>query len=291
MKSSKRNIFILVCILPTLALFCLFVIYPTTQVLVKSFYRWSGVTSKITFVGLENYKNLMKDSVFILSFKNTIFLLVVAPIITLFLSLFFAVILTQFNLKGRNFFRTVFYFPNILAMVVISVLWAQVYHPRMGILNSILDFIGLDNLKHAWLGDEKTVMWCIVATMVWQAVGYYMVLYIAGIDGIPSQLFEAATVDGANGIQKFFNVTIPMLWEVIRVTIVFQITGVLSMSFILSSVMTSGGPNRKSEVILTYMYHQAFNNANFGYAMAICVCVLFFSISVAFISIKVTERN
>ena len=208
MKSRKKNFFIAICIIPTFALFALLVIYPTIKTFSMSFYQWSGISNNAVFIGFKNYKNLFKDRTLIIAFKNTIFLIFTVPIITMSISLFFAAILTQFKLKGKNFYRTVFFFPNVLALVVISILFSQIYHPTMGILNSFLDIIGLDSLKQIWLGDEKVVMWAVVITMVWQAVGYYMVMYIAGIDGIPQSLYEAATVDGANGIRRFFSKTL-----------------------------------------------------------------------------------
>lgn len=291
MKNKNKNIFIAVCIIPTFILFSLFVIYPTLRVFSISFYRWSGISNDPIFIGFENYKSLLSDKTLKIAFKNTIFLMAIVPAITMILSLILATILTESKVKGKNFYRIVLLFPNVLAIVVVSVLWAQIYHPTMGILNKMLEVIGLDGLKQVWLGDGNIVMWAIAVTMIWQAVGYYMVLYIAGIDGIPKVLYEAATVDGANAFQRFWNITVPMLWEIIRVTIVFMISGVLFISFVFSTVMTGGGPNRKSEVLLTYMYNQAFKNANFGYAMAIAVVIFIFALTLAFLSNKLTERK
>lgn len=288
MNDKRKNIFIAVCIIPTLLLFSLVVIYPTLKVFSISLFRWSGISNNPVFVGFDNYKALLEDKILLLAFKNTVFLMLVVPVCTIILSLLMATLLTESKIKGKNFYRIVLFFPNVLSIVVVSVLWSQMYHPTMGIINKVLEYIGLGSLKQIWLGDGKIVMWAIAISMIWQAVGYYMVLYIAGIDGIPRSLFEAATVDGANGIQKFFKITIPMLWEVIRVTIVFMISGVFFMSFIIARVMTGGGPNNKSEVLLNYMYNQAFQNANFGYAMAIAVVIFIFVVSLAFISIAIT---
>lgn len=287
-ENSSRNIFIATCTIPTLALFTLFVLYPTARVFSISLFQWSGISNSPLFIGLDNYVDVMSDARLFIAFKNTIFLMLVVPITTIIIALFLASILTESKIKGKNFYRVVLFFPNVLAMVVVSILWAQIYHPTMGILNRILEFIGLGAFTQTWLGDGKVVMWSIAIAMVWQAVGYYMVLYIAGIDGIPKSLYEAATVDGANGFQRFMNITVPMLWEVIRVTSVFMISGVLGISFIMSTVMTAGGPNYKSEVLLTYMYNQAFKNANFGYAMAVAVVIFAFVVGLAFLGIKVS---
>ncbi len=291
MKDSKKSIFIAICIIPTLALFSLFVVYPTIRVFSTSLYQWSGISNNPIFIGFENYKYLLQDKTLRLTFKNTIFLMIVVPVITMACALFLSSILTETKVRGKHFYRIVLFFPNVLSIVVVSVLWSQVYHPTMGILNRILEIIGLENFTQVWLGDGKVVLWSLAITMIWQATGYYMVLYIAGIDGIPRSLYEAATVDGAHGFQQFISITIPMLWEVIRVTIVFMISGVLGISYVLSTVMTAGGPNQKSEVLFTYMYGQAFRNANFGYAMAVAVVIFVFVVSLAFLSIKLTSRR
>lgn len=291
MNNKRKNLFIALCVIPTLILFSLFVVYPTMRVFFISFYRWSGISNNPVFIGLENYRNLLQDETLGIAFKNTIFLMVIVPIVTMTLALLLAMLLTEGKIRGKNFYRINLFFPNVLSMVVISVLWSQIYHPTMGIINKLLSLVGLENLQHAWLGEGGTVMWAIAVTMIWQAVGYYMVLYIAGIDSIPKSLYEAATVDGANGIKRFFHITIPLLWEVIRVTFVFMLSGVLFLSFIISTVMTDGGPNKKSEVLLTYMYRQAFQNANFGYAMAVAVIIFIFVVGLAFISIALTGRK
>lgn len=290
-KDKDRNIFIAICTIPTFLLFSLFVIYPTIRVFWISLYNWSGISNTPVFIGLQNYKALLNDKVLAMAFKNTLFLMLVVPASTMGIALFLATILTEGKIKGKNFYRIVLFFPNVLAIAVTSVLWAQIYHPTMGILNKGLEMIGLGRFTQTWLGDGKVVMWAIAITMIWQAVGYYMVLYIAGIDGIPIALYEAATVDGANGVERFWYITIPLLWEVIRVTSVFMISGVLFISFVFSTIMTGGGPNMKSEVLVTYMYNQAFSNANFGYAMAIAVVIFVFAILLALLSSILSARG
>jgi N-acetylglucosamine transport system permease protein len=161
----------------------------------------------------------------------------------------------------------------------------------MGVINTLLEAIGMGNLEKPWLGDKSTVMWAIAITMIWQAVGYYMVMYLAGMDNIPAELYEAASIDGASPIQQFFKITIPMVWEIIRITIVFSINGVLVISFLLVQIMTAGGPGNSSQVVLHYMYQQGFTNANFGYAMAIAVFAFMISIGLSLISNKLSNRE
>ena len=292
MKSKSRTGFILLCILPTLIIFSVFIVYPVTQVFYQSMFSSSGFGGgSATFIGFENFLELFKDDIFLKALKNTGFLMIVVPTITLFLSLVFASILSFGNLKEKHLYRTIFFFPSILSFVVIGILWSFIYHPNMGIINEVLNWMGLDQYALIWLGSKDTVLWAIALVMVWQAVGYYMVMYLAGMDGIPRELYEAASIDGANVIQQFFKITIPMLWEIIRITIIFSINGVLNISFVLVIVMTSGGPNNSSQVALTYMYQQAFVNANFGYAMAIAVIVFIVSLLLSLISNRLTARE
>lgn len=291
MKSKERTAFILFCILPTLAIFSIFIVYPVTQVFIKSMYSSSGFGGNEEFIGFANFVELFQDDIFIQSMKNTGFLMLVVPVITLFLSLVFASILSFGELREKHLYRTIFFFPSILSFVVIGILWAFIYHPNMGIINEVLNWMGLDQFALTWLGSKDTVLWAIALVMVWQAVGYYMVMYLAGMDGVPRELYEAASLDGANAVQQFFKITVPMLWEIIRITIIFSINGVLNISFVIVIVMTAGGPNNASQVALTYMYKQAFVNANFGYAMAIAVIVFSVSLVLSFISNKLTERE
>ncbi|KQO16711.1 carbohydrate ABC transporter permease [Paenibacillus sp. Leaf72] len=288
---TKRTFFILVCLLPGLLLFSLFKVYPTFQIFQKSLYLWTGLSDEPKYIGLKNFTDMLHDETFLLSMRNTGFLMLVVPIITIMIALINASILTQSKLKERGFYRTVFFFPSILSFVVIAILWSFIYHPTMGFVNTGLEMIGLGEWAKPWLGDQRTVLWALAITLIWQAAGYYMVMYMAGIDSISPELYEAADLDGATRIQQFFRITIPMLWEIIRVTIIFSINGVLSISFIIVSIMTGGGPDRHSEVVMTYLYAQAFTNSNFGYAMAIGVVVFVISMLLALVSNKLTERG
>lgn len=291
MKNTKKKMFIAWCIIPALVLFLVFMVYPIIKGFSMSLYSWSGLSDNATFIGFDNFKTLMTDDYFIKALKNTGFLLIVFPVATIIFSLLLAVFLTQGKLKEKNFYRLVFFFPNVLSMVVIGVLFTYVYDPSIGILNSFLEKVGLDVFAHAWLGDSKTVLWAVALAMVWQAVGYYMVIYMAGLDGIPPELYEVADIEGATFWQRFRFVTLPMIWEIVRVTLVFFITGVFNLSFIFVNVMTLGGPDGNSEVLLTYMYKQAFTNANYGYAMAIGVVIFIMAIGMALVMNKLTEKE
>lgn len=292
-KQRSRNIFIFICVVPTVLLFILFKIYPMIDAARMSLYRSSGLTSSPNFIGLENFKTLLSDPIFWKSLSNTFFLLCVFPLITMLIALFLAVILTQGRIFEweKTLYRLVYFLPNVLSMVVIGMLFMYIYDFNLGILNSFLDFIGMEVLKRTWLGESQTVLWAIAFTMVWQATGYYMVMYISGINRIPQDLYESATLDGAGPVKQFFIITLPLIWEVVRVTITFFITGTFNLSFIFVKVMTKGGPGNSSQTLANYMDTQAFMNANYGYAMAISIVMFVIAIGLAIIVKKITEKE
>jgi N-acetylglucosamine transport system permease protein len=290
-RNRKERLFVATCVLPGLLVFAFFILYPTAQVFVMSLYDSSGLGEGARFIGLANFVEAFKDTLVGIALKNTAFLMVVVPSAALVLALVFASILTQSRLRERNFYRTVFFFPSILSFVVVAILFSFIFHPTIGILNAALEAAGLGGYAKAWLGDRHTVMWAIAATMIWQAAGYYMVMYMAGIDSIPRELFEAASMDGASAVRQFFSITLPQLWEIIRITIIFAINGAIVISFPVVMVMTDGGPDRYSEVVLTQMYKQAFRNANFSYAMAIAVVVFAVSVLLSVLSNRLTRRE
>lgn len=294
MQKREQRIFIAVCTMPALIIFCTFVIYPIVKAFIMGFYRWSGLTAHSeVFIGFKNFKMLFKDPIFWKGLKNNIFLMIVVPVITIFLSMFFAVSLTRRKLRESNVYRTLFFFPNVLSMVVISILWMFIYNPKFGILNSFLKAVGLKNLQNMWLGNASTVVGAIAVTMIWSSVGWYMVLYIAGIENIPPELYEAAIIDGAGEFKQFIYITFPLIWEVLRVTIVFFIINVFNNSFVYVRVMTEGGPDNASQVLSNYMYTQAFSSSssNFGYATSIAIVIFLIVMILSFISNKLMEKK
>lgn len=266
----------------------MFMIYPALNLFGNSVFSWSGLSLNKRFNGLENFSRLMHDQGFWHAFKNTIFLMIVVTVITMSLSLFLAFFLTKTKLREKNVYRTLFFFPNVLSFVVIGTLFKNIYAPNTGILNSFLSAVGLSSWCHAWLGESETVLWAIAVTMIWQAFGYYMVMYIAGMDSISNDVYEAADIAGASRFRQFFAITVPLTWEIIRVTLVFFIASTLSTSFLVVSVMTNSGQNYRSDVLLSYMYRQAFANANFGYSMAVAVFIFMFSLVLAVVANALT---
>ncbi len=207
------------------------------------------------------------------------------------LSLIFAAIISREKIKGENFFRIIFYIPNILSVVVISAIFSAIYDPTSGLLNSILGiFRGSDN-PILWLGDQKIVIYSLVIAMIWQAIGYYMVMYMASMASVPESLYESADLEGAGKIQQFFSITLPLIWTNIRTTLTFFIISSINLSFQFVKVLTSGGPDGSTEVFLSYMYKQAYTNSSYGYGMAIGVVVFLFSFALSALVNFVTKRE
>ena len=284
-------LFICISVLPAVILTLMFTIWPTAQALYLSFTNATSLGLNNKFVWLDNYIYMFHDKSFIQALKNTAKLMAVVPVITIFCSLVLAFVLNQCKLKERVLYRTIFYFPNIVSLTVVGIIWSFVFHPNVGIINKILGAVGLESLQRSWLGDSKTALWCIAFTLLWQAAGYYMVMHIAAMDGISPEIYESATLDGASAWRKLVSITMPLMKDIIGITFVLALSGTINLSFVLSQVMTGGGPNGASSVLLQYMYTQGFVNGNFGYAMAITVFTLAISVALSMLSRKLTDAS
>lgn len=284
-------LFVCISVLPAVILTLMFTIWPTAQALYLSFTNATSLGLNNKFVGLDNYIYMFHDKSFIQALINTAKLMAVVPVITIFCSLVLAFVLNQCKLKEMVLYRTLFYFPNIVSLTVVGIIWSFVFHPNVGIVNKILGAVGLESLQRSWLGDSKTALWCIAFTMLWQAAGYYMVMHIAAMDGISPEIYESATLDGASAWRKLVSITMPLMKDIIGITFVLALSGTINLSFVLSQVMTGGGPNGASSVLLQYMYTQGFVNGNFGYAMAITVFTLAISVALSMLSRKLTDAS
>ena len=288
---SLPVLFICISVLPAVILTLMFTIWPTVQALYLSFTNATSLGLNNKFVWLDNYIYMFHDKSFIQALKNTAKLMAVVPVITIFCSLVLAFVLNQCKLKEMVLYRTIFYFPNIVSLTVVGIIWSFVFHPNVGIVNKILGAVGLESLQRSWLGDSKTALWCIAFTLLWQAAGYYMVMHIAAMDGISPEIYESATLDGASAWRKLVSITMPLMKDIIGITFVLALSGTINLSFVLSQVMTGGGPNGASSVLLQYMYTQGFVNGNFGYAMAITVFTLAISVALSMLSRKLTDAS
>lgn len=290
MKENKGlKCFRFLCIAPAAILFFVFMIVPTFNVFRMSLYEKGAYSPNETFVGFKNFQTLLQDANFIRSMQNMILLVVIVTVITFAFALVFAGILSREKIKGQNFFRIVFYIPNILSVVVISGIFSAIYKPENGMLNSIIGLFRDMSDPILWKG-QSLVMVSIIIAMVWQAIGYYMVMYMASMASVPESLYESAGLDGASRVTQFFQITIPLIWTNIRTTLTFFIISTINMAFLFVKAMTSGGPNGASDVALNYMYSQK-DAGLFGYSMAIGVVIFLFSFALSALVNKVTERE
>lgn len=287
-KNPRRTAFLLLCVAPAVILFTIFMVVPTFNVFRLSLFQRSTFNPNETFVGLQNFRYLLQDATFIRSMQNTLLLIVMVTLFTMSTALIFAGILTRERLKGQSFFRVVFYIPNILSVVVISGIFSAIYDVDRGLLNSLLNLFGREGVL--WKGEHHVILSIIIA-MVWQAIGYYMVMYMAAMAAVPGSLYESAGLDGAGRFTQFFQITIPLIWTNIRTTLTFFIISTINMAFLFVSAMTGGGPNNASNVTLLYMYNQKNLGGGYGYAMAIGVALFLVSFALSALVNRVTRRE
>lgn len=293
MKNSKQKIkFILLGLIPAFLLYIVFIVYPTLNVFKESLYKTGGLSGKKEFVGLSNFKILFKDPNFIRSFQNTIFLIVIVTIVTMFMAILFASILSREKFKGQNFFRIVFYIPNILSIAVIASIFAAIYGMDQGLINGFMQIIkGVNHTNTPFLGDRLYVVYSIAGAMIWQAIGYYMVMYMSTMSQIPEHLYEAAKIDGASRIKQFFDITLPLSWETVRTTLTFYVISNINIAFQIIKALTGGGPNGASLTLLNYQFEQAYTNSAYGYGLAIGVVVFLFSFLLTALISRITKRD
>ncbi|KHC91508.1 binding-protein-dependent transport systems inner membrane component [Thermotoga sp. Mc24] len=264
-----------------LVLYFIWVIFPIFQTIVLSFTNWDSVSPTFRFVGCENYKQLFNDQYFWLSLKNNIKWLVSFVAIAIPLGLGMAMLLDQ-KFPGNKVFKTFIYLPMTLSFVVIGQIWSWILEPRNGVLNEFLRAIGLDSLSKPWLSDPKIVTWALIMAALWRQIAYAMVLFLAGLKNVSTELVEAAYVDGANSWQRFWYVILPALRPAMVIAVTVNIIDSLR-AFDIVYVMTRGGPFYSSSVMANYMYIQSFHNYRMGYGSAIAV--IQFLITLGFIII------
>lgn len=292
LRKDKNALLMMACFLiPPLVVFGTFYVWPFLRAFYVSLFSWSGFSKDMTFVGLANFKKAFQDEIFWLALKHNLFFLVWCTFFTLVISLFFAVCFTRLRVRYKNFFRIVYFFPNTLSSVIVGTLWMFVYNPSFGLLNGLLEALGLEGWIQNWLGDKNVILGALVAPQTWMYIGFYMVLFIAAIQNIPEEYYESATLDGASQWRQFFGLTIPLIWGTLRVALVHLVANALEKTFSIVFVMTKGGPSHASELITTYMYNQAFTYGKFGYGTALGV-LLFFLVAIVSLSVyKITERE
>jgi raffinose/stachyose/melibiose transport system permease protein len=260
-------------LLPAFVIFLLFIIYPIFRAVYFSLFNWNGMGPATIFVGLNNFKQILTDQVFMKAVWNCLLIVILSLCIQLPLALMLAIMVGR-DLPGRAFFRAVFFLPYVLSEVIIAIIWISLLNPdpERGLINALLVLIPGVQAQN-FLGDLNQVLACIFVVLSWKYFGLHMLLYMAGLQNIPREIEEAAMIDGANRWQTIRKVTIPLLGSTIRTTILLSVLGSLT-TFNLIWIMTRGGPVNASEVMSTYMYRYAFIRFQFGYGSAVALVML-----------------
>jgi N-acetylglucosamine transport system permease protein len=297
-----RYPFIIGFLIVPVAIYATFVVAAYLQAFQLSFTNWRGFSPNVKYIGFENYVKLFNDSTFWKAIQHHAILLIFFPLITIILALFFAFLLNVGggskggHLKGvwgSKFYRVVFFFPQLLALALVAVIFARVYSPDLsGLINGVL--VGQLGMKDPilFLADKNIALWSIMAVLIWQAVGFYVVLFSAGMGSIPAEIHEAAALDGATGAKLFFRITLPLLWSTLQVAWVYL--GIAAFdAFALVNVMSvdRGGPDGATTVLGLEIYRNAFDYAQFGYASAMGVVLFFLTLTFAALTLRVTKRD
>lgn len=266
-QRRQRAVLAVAFLAPAFLIYTTFVIYPMVRTFYTSLFEWRGVSARMTYVGLGNFTRAFQDANFINAVGNTATFFVGLVPALLGLSLLFALLLAR---GGRlsQFHRVVYFFPNVIPLVAVAAIWAALYDPISGLINATLQKLGLFSLAKTWLGDPSTALPALMAVEVWRQVGFYMVLFIAGIQNIPPSVIEAARIDGASDFKVSTRIILPLLNPILKVGVVFVIINALNV-FVTPQLMTRGGPSRHTQTIGLYIHEQAFQNSNFGYASAL----------------------
>ena len=293
-KTDRRlRGFLLLFTAPTLFLYAVLFVAPFGYAFYLSLFRWKGYSlSEMRFAGMSNFLKLASDKLVWIGLKNNLFFLFWSTLVIFAFSLLFAVCLTrEKRIRHPNFYRILYFFPNVLSIVVVGVLWRFLYNPSFGLLNSVLRALNLEAGIRDWLGDKNVVMASLIAPQAWMYIGFYMVLFIAAIQNVPEEYYESAVIDGAGQMCQFYAITVPLIWSTLRTAFVFFVVNAFSRTFALVYVMTEGGPNHASELVTTYLYNQAFKYSNFGYGSAIGVFLFAVVGTISLIVLSVTQRE
>jgi multiple sugar transport system permease protein/raffinose/stachyose/melibiose transport system permease protein len=276
-------------ILPAFVFYTAFVIVPTFSSSYYSLTSWDGISSEIRFIGLENFREIWESSRVHNALYNTLFLAVVLVLLENIVALGLAVLVDQVRWL-RNLFRSIFYLPVLMSGVVMGFIWVILLSYNFGVVNQLLDLLGLSHWKRDWLGDPDFAMLSIIVATVWKSAGYYMVIYLAGLQGISQELLEAASIDGAGRWQRFRHVTFPLLAGAMTVCIILSMINALKI-FDQIAVMTDGGPGFETETLTYIIYKVAFGELRQGFGTALGIVLFLIILIISIIQIKVLRRR
>lgn len=274
-------------ILPATLLFVAFVYYPFASSIFYSFTEWDSIRPA-KFIGWDNYAFLIEDSKMIQAAKNTLLITFFGIIVQNPLSLLLAILLNR-TFRTKMVLRVAFYLPVVVSLVVTSIVWGNILQYD-GVLNSLLERVGLQAWGRDWLGDTRSVFPTIIALTQWQGLGYCAIIYLAGLQAIPQELYEAAKMDGAKAVHRFWHVTLPMLMPATTIVVFLTIVGGLKM-FDIPYVMTGGGPGSSSYTITLAIYNAAFRENTYGYAIAAGIVLMLFIMAVTLLQLKLMRSK
>jgi raffinose/stachyose/melibiose transport system permease protein len=278
-----------VFVLPALLIYLLYFILPIPLSGFYSLFRWDGISPHKVFVGLGNWLGVFSDGVFLRSLLNNLELVVFSLLIQLPMGILLALFISS-RMKGSRTMKLLFFLPLMFSDVAIGIMWRYIYEPNFGLLNTFLRAVGMGYATTGWLGDPHFAFGAVVATICWQFIPFYMIIFAAAISGIPEELRESAYLDGASPSQAFFRITLPLLSNTIRTAAILSLTGSLKY-FGLIYVMTQGGPDHASELLATYMYKQAFTNFRMGYGSTIAMSMFIVSFALTVVLLRLGRRS
>lgn len=290
---TRRKLFAYLFVIPAYVFFIALIAIPFFRAIGISMTEWAGYDTP-RFIGLVNFANLIKDRIFWIALKNTAIFTVSTTLLQATIPLLVAVLVNT-KWRGSTFFRTTLFIPVVISWVVSGLTWKMIFDPTFGSLNGVLTAIGLKSWTTAWLAKPETAMPSIILVSLWHSLGFFMLIYFAGLQSIPIELYESASLDGAGVLQRLRHITIPMLWPVTSVVVVINIIGGVKV-FDIIYVMTTGGPNHATEVLGTQMYITAFGatgggSPSMGYAAAIGVVILILAMAGTILQFRVTRTR
>lgn len=289
MKRKRKNLSSYLFLLPAFIIYMSVIVFPVLYSVYISLFKWNGI-SDMVFVGLSNYINLLtNDPIFLKAVANNLIWTALSLVITTTVALALAVALNK-KFRGRTFFRGYFYFPAVIAPIAVAIIWRWIYNPQFGFINAVLGTLGVP-FQQSWLSNPNVSLYAIFVASLWQSVGQPMILFLAGLQTVPTEVLEAATIDGASNTRRFFVVVCPMMKETFVVAIANLTVAAMKVYDIVQG-LTGGGPNNSTQMLSTYMYFQTFQYNKVGYGTAIaCLMVVFMLVVIVPYLLFTTKEN
>lgn len=270
-RGSKRTAFIYLA--PAMIVILVFLYLPIILNFINSLYKWGAVSTDVSWVGFSYYRELLHDETIHIAIKNNLIFMVLSIVCQIGVSLVIAAVLeNRFMRRWQSIFRTIYFIPSLLMITVTGITFKMLYSPTIGLINPLLELFGIDTSNIDILGNPDTAIFGVAAASQWQFIGYTVVLFIVAMQNISDDIYEAAEIDGASGIQRFFRITVPLMKDTILINMIIVVTGAFRV-YDEVYVMTSGGPGRSTQTLATYLYQVGFENDRMGYASAIAFFV------------------